>query len=410
MTCSIAVSVARADEQLLKQNRSERELRKYRSAWKSLMEYAKWYRITDLSWELACCYWRECCGFSLFDDFTKTQEFSLLFESKVRPLLVLLLMQKGGTFLRNQRVDLGGDISCFSGVLDSFTTLCQERNLKPSTIKSRLWAVNPFLHYVRQQGISDVSDIQKWQVIEYAKGLAARSLNTAHAKFGNLRSFLQFLFDKQLTNKNLSGYLPKISPPKRRLARVWTSDEIKRILDAIERGTSVGKRDYAVFMLVSHLGLRSGDICNLQFDNINWAECKISILQDKTGNALELPFNEEVGSAIIDYLKHGRPKGDASQFVFVRHSQPFGKVKNFWYPMQKYLREAKIPIVNERPHGMHTFRFALATRMLDEEIPIETISAVLGHESVASTLRYLRADINKLRECALNPDEVFCDA
>lgn len=194
MTCSIAVLVARADEQLLKQNRSDRELRKYRSAWKSLMQYAKWYRITNLSWELTCCYWRECYGFSLFDDFTKTQEFSLLFESKIRPVLVLLLMQKGGTFLRNQKVDLGCDISYFSGVLDSFTAMCQERNLKPSTIQSRLWAVKPFLQYVKQQGISDVSDIQKWQVIEYAKGLAARSLNTAHAKFGNLRSFLQFLF------------------------------------------------------------------------------------------------------------------------------------------------------------------------------------------------------------------------
>ena len=116
-----------------------------------------------------------------------------------------------------------------------------------------------------------------------------------------------------------------------------------------------------------------------------------------------------LNSSIIDYLKHGRPE-DSSPYVFVRHTVPYGKMTRFWYPMQKYLRAAHISVESEKPHGPHTLRFSLATHMMDAGIEYETISAVLGHSDPASTNRYLRADIEKLRLCALNPEGVMNNA
>lgn len=410
MAGSIPELIAKTDEQLSKQNRSDRDLRKFHSTWKSLRNYAQWYCIESISWELLCCYWRECWGLTLLDDYWDDRKSIPLFESKIRPLLFLLLCQKGGNILRMQKLDLWDSLDCFSDIVSRYSEFCRIRNLKPSTLQGKIWAIKPFLLSLKDQGVCDAAQISRAQVSDYTKTLTSRSLNSARMYFGNLREFLRFLYDEHLTAENLSVCVPKISGRKRRLAQVWTKDEIDRLLNAIERGTAVGKRDYAVFMLASHLGLRTGDICNLKFENIRWAECIVSFTQEKTGNRLDLPFNEDVGSAIIDYLKNGRPRGDTSPFVFVRHTPPFGKVKNFWYPMQRYLQEANIKVSLEKPHGLHTLRFALATRMLDEEISLETISAVLGHESSAATQRYLRADINKLRECALNPDEVFQDA
>jgi integrase len=223
----------------------------------------------------------------------------------------------------------------------------------------------------------------------------------------HLRAFIVFLYDNQYISSDLSGCVIVPPKPSPRLIQTWTKDEVEKILSVIERGTSVGKRDYAVFMLVTQLGLRTSDITHMVFDNIIWSECKISLIQYKTGKPLDLPLPEAVGNAIIDYLKYGRPKEDKSQYIFVRHTAPFGKIKNFWQPMQRYLQAAHIPVHKEKPHGFHSFRFTLATRLMEEEVPIETISAVLGHSSSDSTQRYLRADINKLRQCALNPEAVY---
>lgn len=399
--------IEKARESLLKQNPSESYIRRHNRAWKLFSYYACKQRITCFSTELAVCFLKEEFGIEYTEDKLNGNISRHDFEAFVRPLLMLSIVQAGGTTLRISKFCRTEDAECFKGIITHYEELCRQRNNRESTIDARFWTIRPFLLHLAQSGVTDISQMQATHIHEFTVFNAARALKSMNQKMNHLRAFIEFLYAEKYITKDLSKCVLKAPKPRPRLAQTWTKEEVERILGVIERGTSVGKRDYAVFMLVTQLGLRTSDIVNMTFDNLLWSECKIRFIQEKTGNPLELPLTATVGDAIIDYLKYGRPKEETSQYVFVRHTPPYGKVKNFWCTMQKYLRDAHVPVSPEKPHGFHTFRFTLATRLLDEEVPLETISAILGHSNSDTTRIYLRADINKLRQCALNPEAVY---
>lgn len=404
---TITELIEKAHENLLKQNPSAEYIRRHKRAWKLFSYYALKHRITSFNTELVACFLKEEFGIEYSEEKLNGNISTHDFEAFVRPLLMLSIVQTGGANIRISKFDRTEDAECFKEIMKNYEELCQKRNNHRSTINAKLWTIRPFLLHLAQSGITDIAQMEAEHIHQYTIFIAARALKSMNQKMCHLRAFIEFLYEQKYISTDLSKCVLKAQKPRPRLAKTWTKEEVERILGVIERGTSVGKRDYAVFMLVTQLGLRTGDIVNMTFDNLLWAECKIRFIQDKTGKPQELPLTAPVGEAIIDYLKYGRPKDDCSKYVFVRHSSPFGKVKNFWYVMQKYLRDAHVPVCTEKPHGFHTFRFTLATRLLDEEIPIETISAILGHSSSDTTKIYLRADINKLRQCALNPEAVY---
>jgi len=405
----VAQLIQQVDSKLCEQKFCPDTLRHYRSVWKKLIVFAKKYRMYRLSWEYIHCFCNECFGIELTNEFLDSPSSRNLIFGKIRPLFYLLIYQGGGSLVRIRNMKMIKSPEKFFNARERFVENCHECGNKQSTIDGKLWVINPFMLYLQQSGMEYIAELSKKHVTEYTTFLTARAVKTIHEKLRIIKHFLKFLYNEHFINTDLSVYVPKTAGRTKRLANSLTPEEIGRLLGAIERGTAVGKRDYAVFLLVSHTGLRTCDITNLQFENISWSECKIHLIQEKTQKPLELPLSEEVGRAIIDYLKHGRPCGDASRYVFVRHSPPYGKIENFWYPMQKYLRFAGISTAREKPHGLHTFRFSLATRLLDEEVALETIAAVLGHTSSNATQNYFRVGINRLRECALNPEEVFED-
>lgn len=403
--------ITTATDTLREQKFCDDFIRKYVAIWRKLQVYAKKYRIDEFSWDLARVFLREEYKIDIEEGDIYTADCKKLHYTTVRPMLYLLLLQNDVGLIRTHRLGIIS-LESFSEVIDRFTSSCMERRLRQSTIDGKLWTIRPFLMYLLQNGVASILELEmlsKEKVSGFVKFLTARAINTISDKINVLRNFLLFLFEEHFTKQDLSVYVPKVPRRKQRLAHTWTPDETIRLLNAIERGTSVGKRDYAIFTLAIHLGMRSGDIVSLTFENIDWAKCCIRFTQEKTGIPQELPLSEEIGKAIIDYLKHGRPD-DSSPYVFVRHTAPHGKIIRFWYQMQKYLRIANISVVNEKPHGPHTLRFSLATHMMDAGVEYETISAVLGHSDPASTNRYLRADIEKLRLCALNTEEVLNNA
>jgi len=404
---TITELIQKAHENLLKQNPSAEYIRRHKRIWNLLSNYARKHRIECFSTELLICFLREEFEIELTEERLSGSISRHDFEAFVRPLLMLSIVQNGGNILRISKFNRINGSECFEKITKHYEEICLKRNNRKSTIDGKFWAIRPFLLHLAQSGVTDISQLTAIHIHEFIVFNAARALKSINQKMNALRSFIKFLYEENYISEDLSKCVLQAPKPRPRLAQTWTKEEVGRILNVIERGTSVGKRDYAVFMLVTQLGLRTGDIVNMTFDNLLWSECKIRLIQDKTGKPLELPLSTAVGDAIIDYLKYGRPQGDCSRYVFVRHTAPFGKVKNFWRPMQQYLQAAHVPVSTEKPHGFHTFRFTLATRLLDEEIPIETISAILGHSNSDTTRIYLRADINKLRQCALNPEAVY---
>jgi integrase len=197
----------------------------------------------------------------------------------------------------------------------------------------------------------------------------------------------------------------KLVPVKRsstsaRIPTTLTIEQIESILSSVDRESPQGKRDYAVLMIAVKLGIRTCDIRNLRPSNFDWDQHMVSFTQLKTGEPLSLPLPVDVGWAVIDYLKNGRPVSETPE-VFLRAVAPYESLQNFDNILIKHMRKAGIPLDSLKHHGLHSLRHSLATHMLDEEIPITSIQGVLGHVNAESTEKYIGVNVRQLRSCAL---------
>lgn len=139
-------------------------------------------------------------------------------------------------------------------------------------------------------------------------------------------------------------------------------------MDSIDRGNPTGKRDYAILLIIARLGLRAVDIKDLRLENLKWDRGTIEIVQSKTKKPIVLPMLEDVGWAIIDYLKNARPITD-SPFVFVRHNAPFeafGIHAALNRILVEHIRRAGVKVPRDVPKGLHSLRHTLASTLLEQ--------------------------------------------
>src|SRR6266480_561792 len=246
---------------------------------------------------------------------------------------------------------------------------------------------------------------------QYSKDRLHLRPRTLHRCTTEVMIFLDFLHTKKArTLEHIqAAELPKIRVPSDgMIPSVWDQELIVRLLGAVDRSSAKGKRDYAILLLACRLGLRTGDIRTLKLDNLRWAESTIEITQAKTGTPLTLPLTIEVGEALIDYLKSGRPQS-AHREVFLKVSppfDPFGDNDNLHHIIKYWRQLAGITFRCPQKRGLHSLRHTLATRLLEKNTPLPTIAAILGHTSLESTRIYAKADVEALRSVALDPEEV----
>lgn len=220
-----------------------------------------------------------------------------------------------------------------------------------------------------------------------------------------LRRYYRFLYLNQYIQSHLAQKLPQACINGRmKIPTFWDGEEIEKIKSSAERISPSGKRAYAMILLVSELGLRIGDIRNLKFTDIDWSQKKLSIIQGKTKKSLALPLTEEVGWALIDYIKNGRPVTDSPN-VFVKHRPPYDAFpvnSTMNHILSAVLNKAGIPSKNQN-YGWHTFRRSLATKLLQSEVEMSTISEILGHSDPDIAGRYyIKIDTQALKKCMLD--------
>lgn len=219
----------------------------------------------------------------------------------------------------------------------------------------------------------------------------------------SLRNFLKYLQDNLYTVNDFSYLVPKSNYKKEsHLPTTYEKDEVERLIKAVDCGNPKGKRDVAMILLAARLGLRSSDICGLRFENIHWETNTILLNQQKTKKRIELPLLADVGIAIIDYLKYGRPASDLP-YIFIHSNQPYDRLAEptLHSIVSFYLRRAGINNIDEKKHGPHALRHSLAGFLLEKKTPLPVISEVLGHTNTQSTKTYIRIDMEALGQCAL---------
>jgi len=224
-----------------------------------------------------------------------------------------------------------------------------------------------------------------------------------------IRSFLQYQYENGSINNDLSRIIPKYRRPIP-LPTTYTDDEINRLEGSINRDTKIGKRNYAIILLASRLGIRSGDIATMTFDNIDFYQDNINFNQEKTGQPLALPLLSEIREAIREYMQHSRPNVQ-SRYLFIQAHAPYERISTsiIRHILDESFRAANIDIANKK-HGPHTLRSSMASSMVNSDIPYDVVRKALGHIDPQAIKRYAKVDIENLRLHAINvpaPTGVF---
>jgi len=293
---------------------------------------------------------------------------------------------------------------------DSYAALCREAGYSERGTYTRLNRIKRMLLFFCNNGLNDINQLTSGKISAFFKTQIELDSRTVATMLSSVRVFFRHLYQTGITQKDYTTKLPTIKANRQfKLPRTWNKEDVLAVLDSIDRGNPVGKRDYAILMLITRYGLRSADVKDLMLLNLRWDTNTIEIVQSKTKNPLRLPLMKNVGWAVIDYLKNGRPVSD-SPYVFLTSTvpyRPFGANScGLNSILTKHIRAAGVRIPREVPKGVHSLRHTLASTMLSNDVPLPVISSVLGHVTSKATNLYLHIDIKRLKECALDP-EVF---
>jgi len=283
--------------------------------------------------------------------------------------------------------------------IEDLLSRLKELRRNQTTIDGHLLYLYRFNQYLENNGINLLEGISQQYILSFVSTQTNNNINVV----SSLRVFFRFVYEERLLNTDWSYVLVNYKWIKReKLPSVYTSEEVKQIESSVSRSSRVGKRNYAVLLLSTRLGLRASDIAQLSFDNLEWEKSRIALEQYKTGKEIELPLLAEIGGAIINYLKFGRPQSNSPK-VFLSARAPYGPMTGAAVSSAVgQIIDASGISIGKRKHGPHAMRHSLASRLLENSVSLPIISESLGHQKTETTMTYLRIDIKALRKCALD--------
>lgn len=220
-----------------------------------------------------------------------------------------------------------------------------------------------------------------------------------------LRSFVRFLYQSEKVPVDLSS---RITAPRiyklESLPQVLAWSEINRILESVDRSTTVGRQHYAILILLTTYGLRAGEVAGLRLQDIDWRTESLRIRAGKTGRELHLPLMPEVGKAIISYLKSARPESKFRE-IFLLTCAPWTPItsNNVGYVVRRHIDLAKL---NPPRRGPHILRHSMATRLIRQGASLKEIGDLYGHRVPESTHIYTKTATENLREVALQAPKI----
>jgi site-specific recombinase XerD len=403
---SLKALTRRAREHLVSLNYSTDSLRHYDHAWRRLRAYAQEHGYPDvLSEDLVDQFFAESGVCPTAAERTSYQRVLRRAVTVLGEIAMHGAVSRRRSLLAPSRMPT----SLLKVLTKYFDYGASHLGTRPRTQRVQRQHLEAFLVYAHQHGVETVAAITAGHLSGFLRTRSHHAMQTTALTITTLRSFLRVGFAQGWLPTDLTAALPSIhGRPDAKIPSIWTDEQVTALLAAVDVASPLGKRDRAILLLACRLGMRVGDICALTLDALKWPTSTIAFAQQKTGAIVELPMTDEIATALIDYLQHGRPKATYRE-VFLRGNAPyapFGVNNNLYNILTQYRRRAGVELPPTSRRGLHSLRHTLATRMLARGVPFETIGAVLGHRSLDATRRYTKVDVDALRSAALDLPEV----
>jgi site-specific recombinase XerD len=370
-------------------------LRHYRGRWLPVKEYMESHKIDSISPAV-------CKSFLIsFYNGRKHCELSVNEKLIEKSISVLSEFMQMGVIQKKRKITyLDGSIGT---LMKDFLSFKQSRRLSRQTIEKIESHMSNFNFWLSANSIFDIGVIRQTHLISFIQSLDPNKIALIHDTLMDLGGFFNYLYNREIITTDFTTFIPKDNYRNQsRLPSYYTEDEINQLLKSIDRGTSVGKRDYAILVLAACLGLRESDIARLKFENLHWDNSIIILKQYKTGKNINLPLLPAVGNAILDYIQYGRPKSN-EHYIFLLVTSPYLPIKSSTIANLVCRRFINADLnTKEKRHGGHSLRHSLVKELLMNKQTLPVIMEVLGHKNLESIRHYIRIDTESLRHCALD--------
>jgi len=381
---------------LEKERYSSKTIQRFRSFYNQFIKFANKRKCSTFSLELGFEFIASNYGKNLIKE---NRQYYKCLSSWIH---VLNEIQQAGKIVNRYRRPPRQKLKYLQNELNFYLGTQKQKELKNVTIEAKSSIIFHFFKYLESIPLCRLADLKTSYVYAYLEKRNFTNISTKETQLYTLRNALKCFSSANHCSPELANLFPVISVHSpQNIPSYYSSSELSRILNIVNRDSGIGKHDYVILLLAMLLGMRAGDIRTIELSNIKWDKNTLEYVQSKTGKLIELHMPKELRLALLDYLKNARPETDSNR-VFIRNRAPYTEYsRTVFYDMyNKYLKRADIDI-KSRKHGLHTLRFSAANNMLSNKTPMTVISNVLGHGYLDTTKRYIKIDIQQLRKVAL---------
>lgn len=280
-----------------------------------------------------------------------------------------------------------------------------ERGLRWPTVQRYADHLRALERYLGKTGIAKLSELTPRLIAEF---LTARARQVHARQIGGcgsvLRVFLRYLHREGILARDLSPTVPRGRVYRNAaIPRAIPWSEVERTVTGIDRRAPLGKRDYAILLLLATYGLRANEVAALKLEDLDWPSARFHVVDRKAGNTTVYPLAGTVGDAIVTYLREGRPACN-DRHVFLTVRAPFRPLM-YWDVSQRaawHMRKAGVRIPRA---GSHTLRHSCVQRLVDADVPFKVIGDYIGHRTDVATQIYAKVAMHKLRPLAVGAAE-----
>lgn len=344
----------------------------------------------------------------IYQSYLESNQFSRsTFNKRLRGLNILKEVIKTGDF--KWKVKISNHEESSNMYTESIDRYIATRNLSPRNINFEKKILDRFSTFLIENKICEYQDITFEHIMSFVKLVSLSSPRSLDKISTALSKYMKGLFNEHLILRDISQLIKVKRVKKSKVRKAADPNDITKILNTIDRNSSVGKRDYAIIVLACVTGIRAGDIINIKLSDIDWKNKEITIIQGKNDSYLKLPLNNTVCNSLADYILEGRPDTDSDK-LFIRSLAPFKEFHD-GVSINNILRR-KCAIAGVTIGGkntIHGIRRMIATEMIKSNQSIYTIAQILGHRSMKSTGQYINLDVEGLKKCTLFFDDIRGD-
>ena len=290
---------------------------------------------------------------------------------------------------------------CYRQLLDEYIERRRQDGNQPSTLQMDSRACARFLLFLQSKNITNVAFITPEIVKDYHTQAEHRTAEGKNAYIYRIRGFVRFLAMRKLVPETLEFAFATEKASRVSIVTTLSKEQVDSIRTFGEKSSSPSElRSAAMTIIALRMGLRSVDICNLCLSDISWKSRTISIIQQKTGAPLTLPFPVEVGNILARYILEGRPKCDVPN-VFIALKHPYTRLRS-----RRCCYTSSLAILGRKKtatdvRGLHVARRSFASHLLAAGNPVSIISSTLGHAGESTVDEYLATDDQRMRQCSI---------